>query len=201
MQSPDYKYEQYLWDKDKVPAGVDEAGRGPLAGPVVAAAVIIDQNNRLEGLNDSKKLTENKRAELFDTIKEKSLSYAIGIVDPETIDKINILQAALRAMEIAVNNLKITPSYLLIDGNKKTSLLIPQEAIVKGDSKSMSIAAASIIAKVTRDNLMKEYDEIYPQYEFSRHKGYGTEVHRERLREYGPCDLHRRSFAPVRLAG
>ena len=197
MQSPDYKYEQYLWDKDKVPAGVDEAGRGPLAGPVVAAAVIIDQKSKLEGLNDSKKLTENKRAELFDTIKEKSLSYAIGIVDPETIDKINILQAALRAMEIAVNNLKITPSYLLIDGNKKTSLLIPQEAIVKGDSKSMSIAAASIIAKVTRDNLMKEYDELYPQYEFSKHKGYPTKKHLELIRIHGPCPIHRKSFKGV----
>ena len=197
MNSPNYSYEENLWSKNKLPAGVDEAGRGPLAGPVVAAAVIINKNDLIEGLNDSKKLSKQRRLNLYEKISNSSISYSIGIVEPETIDEINILQAALKAMEIAVNNLSVEPNFLLIDGNKKTSLLIPQEAIVKGDSKCMSIAAASIIAKVTRDNLMNGYDKIYPEYKFSQHKGYPTKQHLELIRIYGPCPIHRKSFKGV----
>ncbi len=179
------------------PAGVDEAGRGPLAGPVVAAAVMLQKEFQIPGLNDSKKLSHTKREKLFDEIKEKALYVGIGIVDNNEIDRINILQAALRAMEIAVENLKVSPDFLLIDGNQKTSLIIPQKAIIKGDSKSTSIAAASIIAKVTRDRIMSEFDSQYPEYNFTKHKGYPTKEHYEMIKKYGPCPIHRKTFKGV----
>lgn len=197
MQLPDYSYEKQLWNKNIYPAGLDEAGRGPLAGPVVAAAVIIDKNNRLQDINDSKKLSVSRRLKLFELIRENSLSYAIGVVEPAVIDEINILQATLRAMEIAVNNLSSKPGYLLIDGNRMTNLTLPQETIIRGDTKSVSIAAASIIAKVYRDILMIEYDKQYPQYEFAKHKGYPTKSHLDLIKIHGPCPIHRKSFKGV----
>lgn len=197
MQLPDYSYEKQLWNKNIYPAGLDEAGRGPLAGPVVAAAVIIDKNNRLQDINDSKKLSVSRRLKLFELIRENSLSSAIGVVEPAVIDEINILQATLRAMEIAVNNLSSKPGYLLIDGNRMTNLTLPQETIIRGDTKSVSIAAASIIAKVYRDILMIEYDKQYPQYEFAKHKGYPTKSHLDLIKIHGPCPIHRKSFKGV----
>ncbi|NIP29758.1 MAG: ribonuclease HII [Candidatus Dadabacteria bacterium] len=197
MKLPDYSFEESLWNKSKLPAGLDEAGRGPLAGPVVAAAVIIDKNRPIQDLNDSKKLSEFKRIDLYHNVIENSLAYAIGIVHPNEIDEINILRATLKAMEIAVSKLNPKPSYLLIDGNTRTSLIIPQETIIKGDSKCASIAAASIIAKVSRDELMKEYDKQYPQYNFIKHKGYPTKNHLELIKIHGPCPIHRKFFKGV----
>lgn len=197
MSPPNLDYEKKIWQRGKIPAGVDEAGRGPLAGPVVAAAVVLPEDCTIQGLDDSKKLTHLRREKIFEEIKSNALSYAIGVVEPGEIDRINILQAALLAMEISVKKLITKPDYLLIDGNQKTSLLLRQETIVKGDSKSCSIAAASIIAKVTRDNIMKEYDLKYPQYNFKGHKGYPTKEHYEALREHGPCPIHRKSFRGV----
>ena len=193
----DLSYEQRIWDKGKYPAGVDEAGRGPLAGPVVAAAVILSKDNPIEGLDDSKKLSAARREVLFDEICEKSLAYSTSLVDPEEIDKINILNASIKAMEISVVNLNIKPDFLFIDGNKKTSLEMPQETIIKGDSKCQSIAAASIIAKVTRDKLMEELHIQYPEYNFKKHKGYPTKEHLESIRIYGPCPIHRKTFRGV----
>ncbi len=177
--------------------GVDEAGRGPLAGPVVAAAVILDPAQLPDGLNDSKKLTEKRRETLFDQIMDKA-DVGIGIAEPEEIDRINILGASLIAMSRAVSGLEQIPSMALIDGNKIPQLDIPAEAIVKGDSKSLSIAAASIIAKVTRDRLMRRADQRFPGYEFAGHKGYPTQSHRDAIIKIGPCPIHRRSYAPVR---
>ena len=188
-------YEQeYQWAG--LVCGIDEAGRGPLAGPVVAGAVILPADCRILYLNDSKKLSEKRREELFLEIKEKAVSWAVGIASPEEIDEINILQATYRAMRQAVGQLNPAPGVLLNDA--VTILELPesltQVPIIKGDAKSVSIAAASILAKVTRDHMMIEYDKIYPEYGFARHKGYGTAVHISALKEYGPCPIHRRSF-------
>ena len=174
--------------------GVDEAGRGPLAGPVCAAAVILNPDQIIEGVNDSKKLSEKKREELFDIIKEKAVSYNIAWASVEEIEEINILNAAMLAMKRAVEGLKIPADYALIDGNKTPDLKIPCRAIVKGDATSMSIAAASILAKVSRDRLMREYAEKYPEYSFEKHKGYGTKLHTEAIKKYGICEIHRPSF-------
>ena len=174
--------------------GVDEAGRGPLAGPVCAAAVILPAGLVIEGVNDSKKLTEKKREELFPVICEKALAYGIGWADEREIDEINILQATYRAMKRAVESLPLTADYALIDGNRMPPLDIPGTTIVKGDALSMSIAAASILAKVSRDRVMVQFSREYPQYGFEQHKGYGTAAHVQALREYGPCPLHRQSF-------
>ena len=174
--------------------GVDEAGRGPLAGPVCAAAVILPTDLDIPGLNDSKKLTDKKRRELYDVITENAIAYGIALVDEKTVDEINILQATYCAMQQAVGKLSKQPDLVLIDGNRAPELPIAVKTVIKGDSLSASIAAASILAKVTRDRLMEEMDEAYPQYGFAVHKGYGTKRHYEALREYGPCPIHRMSF-------
>lgn len=179
-------------------AGVDEAGIGPLAGPVVAAAVILKDGIRINGLDDSKKLTAGHREELFSIIIGSSISIGIGIVDHSTIDKINILQASFRAMQAAVGTLSRIPDHILVDGIRKIPhISCPQKSVKKGDGKCVSIAAASIIAKVVRDSIMYNYDLIYPLYGFSRHKGYGTEEHLLMLRRYGPTSIHRTSYEPV----
>lgn len=174
--------------------GVDEAGRGPLAGPVTAGAVILPKDCTILYLNDSKKLSEKRREELFLEIREKAVSYSVGIVGPERIDEINILQATYEAMCQAVSGLGVVPDLLLNDAVTIPELAIPQVPIIKGDAKSVSIAAASILAKVTRDHLMEEYDRQFPQYGFAKHKGYGTAAHVAAIREFGPCPIHRRSF-------
>ncbi|MBT9775808.1 ribonuclease HII [Clostridium sp. MCC353] len=174
--------------------GIDEAGRGPLSGPVAAAAVILPKDCEILFLNDSKKLSEKKRELLFEEIKEKAVSYGIGIVSPARIDEINILQATYEAMRTAVSQLKVTPDILLNDAVTIPGIEIMQVPIVKGDAKSISIAAASILAKVTRDHMMAEYDAIYPEYGFAKHKGYGTAAHIQAIKEYGPCPIHRKSF-------
>ena len=183
-------------------AGVDEAGRGPLAGPVVAAAVILPENHSLpEGVNDSKKLSAVQRARLFTEIKNnKHIRWAFGVVDSQKIDEINILQATYLAMKKAVLGLGKDVDYCLVDGLPVQGLPVKHKAIVKGDSRSYSIAAASIIAKETRDKMMLEYSEKYPEYGFEKHKGYGTRAHNEALLKYGPCPIHRFSFEPVRKA-
>lgn len=179
-------------------AGVDEAGRGPLAGPVVAAAVVFFRSSPHIPVNDSKKLTPQKRARLFPEIIRQSL-VGIGVVDESEIDRINIFQATRLAMKKAVMSLSRTPDLILVDGKIKLDLPIPQKAIVKGDAKSAVIAAASIIAKVFRDAWMEHLDTLYPQYQFRRHKGYGTEIHLEILGRLGPSPVHRRSFSPMRM--
>lgn len=184
----------FLSDNINLIAGVDEAGRGPLAGPVVAAAVIFENNTFIAGINDSKKLSEKKRELLFDEITDKAAAVGIGIVDHQTIDRINILQAALSAMSKAVSSLKIKPDYILIDGNKRFNTKIPAESIVKGDQKSFSIAAASIVAKVTRDRIMIEHSHNFPQYLWNKNKGYATKAHIAAIREFGYTHLHRKSF-------
>ncbi|MEE0868689.1 MAG: ribonuclease HII [Ruminococcus sp.] len=178
----------------KAICGVDEAGRGPLAGPVCAAAVILPPNTIIDGVNDSKKLTEKKREALFDVIKETAVSYSIAYASVEEIESINILNATMLAMKRAVEGLDVKADYAMIDGNKMPPLDIDGETIVKGDAKSMSIACASILAKVSRDRLLYEYAKEYPQYQFDKHKGYGTSAHREAILEYGPCPYHRMSF-------
>lgn len=178
----------------KAICGVDEAGRGPLAGPVCAAAVILPPNTIIDGVNDSKKLTEKKREALFDVIKETAVSYCIAYASVEEIESINILNATMIAMKRAVEGLNVKADYAMIDGNKMPPLDIDGETIVKGDAKSMSIACASILAKVSRDRLLYEYAKEYPQYHFDKHKGYGTAVHREAIIKYGPCPYHRMSF-------
>ena len=178
-------------------AGVDEAGRGPLAGPVVAAAVVLPREISLPGLRDSKKMSPALRARLFDQIIEKCTGFGIARVDETTIDEITILQAALLAMKRAVEQMPLVPDLLLIDGNRGIECGTHQKTIIGGDDASLSIAAASVLAKVTRDRLMEEYHEQYPQYEFFRHKGYGTRLHKERIREYGPCPIHRKTFKGV----
>ena len=175
-------------------AGIDEAGRGPLAGTVVAAAVILPENIFISGLNDSKKLNEKQREKLYDEITQKAIAYEVGIVDEKIIDELNILNATKMAMEIAVDSLKIKPELLFIDAVKLDGIRIPQKSIIKGDSLSISIAAASIIAKVTRDRLIEEMDSVYPQYGFKKHKGYGTQEHIEAIKKYGICPIHRVSF-------
>lgn len=179
-------------------AGVDEAGRGPLAGPVVAAAVILPEGHRIAGVNDSKKLSAQQRNTLYDTIMNEAVSVGVGISDSETVDRINILQATLRAMESAVAGLMPQPDCLLIDGISKTALRIEQKTIKKGDSLSLSIAAASIIAKVIRDRMMEEYDGLYPGYGFAGHKGYGSASHMAAIASLGPTPIHRLTFRGVR---
>lgn len=174
--------------------GVDEAGRGPLAGPVCAAAVILPENTIIDGVNDSKKLSEKKREQLFEVIKARSLAYSVAWASIEEIESINILNAAMLAMKRAVEDLSIKADFALIDGNKVPDLDIPAFPVVKGDSLSMSIACASILAKVSRDRLMYKYDEKYPEYGFAKHKGYGTKLHTQVLRQIGPCEIHRPSF-------
>jgi ribonuclease HII len=183
----------------KAIAGVDEAGRGPLAGPVVAAACIVPEGVLLPGVDDSKQLTARQRAVLFrELTADKRLCYAVGIVDSQTIDEVNILQATILAMLQAVSALSIQPDYLLVDGLKLPHPSIPGEKIIGGDGRSQSIAAASIIAKETRDRLMLDYHSQWPHYGFDRHKGYGTAAHMLALKEHGPCAIHRTSFAPIK---
>ena len=174
--------------------GVDEAGRGPLAGPVCAAAVILPENTIIEGVNDSKKLSEKKREALFDVIKEQALSYSIAFASVEEIEDINILNATMLAMKRAIEGLDVKADYAMIDGNRLPDLSIDSEFIIKGDAKSMSIACASILAKVSRDRLLYKYAEEYPEYLFDKHKGYGTKAHVEAIKKYGPCPYHRLSF-------
>ena len=174
--------------------GIDEAGRGPLAGPVCAAAVILPEGCEIEGINDSKKLTEKKREALYDVIIEKAVAYGIATADEKEIDEINILQATYLAMNRVFQKLGVKPDMALVDGNRDPKLGIPTQTIVKGDARSMSIAAASILAKVTRDRFMLEMDKKYPEYQFAKHKGYGTKLHYEMLTEYGPSEIHRMTF-------
>lgn len=175
-------------------AGVDEAGRGPLAGPVCVSAVILPQDCYFEKINDSKKLTEKQKDRLFDEIKEKAVAYNIVLIDNEEIDRLNILNATFKGMCESVKGLSVTPDFVLIDGNKIKGMETPHECVVKGDSKSISIAAASILAKVTRDRYMAELAKKYPQYQFEKHKGYPTKLHYELLKKYGASDIHRKSF-------
>lgn len=174
--------------------GVDEAGRGPLAGPVCAAAVILPDGKIIEGVNDSKKLSEKKREALFDVVKAESLAYSIAFATVEEIEELNILNATMLAMKRAVEGLSVKADFAMIDGNKTPDLDIPCQYVIKGDANSMSIAAASILAKVSRDRLCYAYAEKYPEYMFDKHKGYGTKLHREMILKYGPCDIHRMSF-------
>jgi ribonuclease HII len=191
---------QLVWDTPGLIAGVDEAGRGPLAGCVVAAAVILDELNPIKGLADSKKLTALKRAKLYDEIRAKALCVAVGEASVEEIDRLNILQATMLAMQRAVAGLRLKPTLVLVDGNRIPQLDIRAEAIVQGDAKVQAISAASIIAKVTRDRQCEALHAQYPQYGFDGHKGYGTAVHMAALKAHGATPVHRRSFAPVRLA-
>lgn len=179
-------------------AGVDEAGRGPLAGPVVSAAVILPETVRLDHLDDSKRLSPARREKLFKAIYEQAVSIGIGLVDPVEIDRINILQASLLSMRMAVTNLRPTPDYLLVDGNFPVESTLPQQVLKHGDRRCLSIAAASVIAKVTRDRLMRLYDEEFPEFGFARHKGYGTEAHRAAIRSFGCCPIHRKTFRGVK---
>lgn len=190
-----FAYEKMAREKGySTVCGIDEAGRGPLAGPVFAAAVILPYGTSIEGLNDSKKLSEAKRETLFEIIKEKAVSYSVGFATEAEIDEINILQATFLAMKRACDGLDVRPDLALVDGNRMPCLGVKAHTIVKGDSLSASIAAASILAKVSRDRLMVEINRIYPQYQFAKHKGYGTALHIARLKEYGPCPVHRKTF-------
>ncbi|CAK7030467.1 MULTISPECIES: ribonuclease HII [Providencia] len=191
---------EFIYPKANLIAGVDEVGRGPLVGAVVTAAVILDPNNPIIGLADSKKLTERKREKLFDEIQEKALCWCIGRAEPEEIDKINILHATMLAMQRAVAGLAIVPEFVLIDGNRCPELPMPAQAVVKGDSLVQEISAASILAKVIRDREMVELDKTFPEYGFAKHKGYPTAYHLEKLAQYGATEFHRKSFAPVRRA-
>ena len=187
------EYEE-MYDTFSYICGIDEAGRGPLAGPVVAGAVILPKGKRILYVNDSKKLSEKKREMLYDVILNEAVSVGVGIVSPERIDKINILNATYEAMREAINNLTVKPDILLNDAVTIPDVDIEQVPIIKGDAKSLSIASASIIAKVTRDRLMYHYDELYPEYGFAKHKGYGTKLHTDVLKEIGPCPIHRKTF-------
>ncbi len=193
---PDFSYEMQAKNNGfKFVCGVDEAGRGPLAGPVCAAAVILPEDCVIDGLNDSKKISEKKREMLFDIITEKALAYSIAYGTLEEIEQYNILEATYIAMNRAIEGLELKSDFALIDGNRvPKGIKIPCETVVKGDSKSYSIAAASILAKVTRDRLMLQYDKKYPQYLFAQHKGYGTKAHYEAIKQHGVCEIHRLSF-------
>ncbi len=192
--------EMWLFEKEmnekgyELVCGIDEAGRGPLAGPVYAACVILPKDCVINGINDSKKLSEKKREQLFDEIIEKAVAYNIASVDENIIDEINILNATHIAMNNALDGMNIKPDYALIDGNSIKNMNTPHQTIVKGDAKSISIAAASILAKVARDRYITEISEKYPEYEFAKHKGYGTKLHTDLLKKYGPCEIHRRTF-------
>jgi ribonuclease HII len=185
---------EYTYEACAAICGIDEAGRGPLSGPVVAGAVILPKDCQILYLNDSKKLSEKRREELFLEIQEKAVAWNVGIVGPEVIDEINILQATYQAMRKAIAGLCVQPDLLLNDAVTIPGVDIMQIPIVKGDAKSVSIAAASVMAKVTRDHMMYEYDKLYPEYGFAKHKGYGTAAHIAALKEYGPCPIHRRTF-------
>lgn len=185
---------EYTYAACSAICGIDEAGRGPLAGPVVAGAVILPKDCTILYLNDSKKISEKRREELFLEIQEKAVAWSVGIVDPQTIDEINILQADYAAMRQAIAKLCVKPDILLNDAVTIPEVDIMQVPIIKGDAKSVSIAAASVMAKVTRDHMMQEYDKLYPEYGFAKHKGYGTAAHIAALKEYGPCPIHRRTF-------
>lgn len=193
----------YFYEKDlhnqgyKFIAGTDEAGRGPIAGPVVAASVILKPDTYLEGLNDSKKVSPKKRDKLYDEIIDKCVSYGIKVIDNEEIDRINILQSSCLAMKLAIDEMDITPEYVLVDGLENKLITLPQIHLVKGDSKSASIAAASILAKVHRDRIMEEYDLLYPQYGFASHKGYPTKKHIQAVMDYGILKIHRKTFTPI----
>ena len=194
-----------LFETDSPVAGVDEAGRGPLAGPVVAAAVILDPARAMTGLADSKKLSAARREQLDGEIRQSALAWSVAWADRAEIDALNILSATMLAMRRAILGLRIKPGSVLVDGNRLPNLrfddhVIHGEAIVGGDDKIAAISAASIIAKTTRDRIMVDMDQLYPAYGFARHKGYGTEVHRQHLQQFGPCEQHRQSFAPVRMA-
>ena len=192
---PDYELEQLCTDRGyKLVCGVDEAGRGPLSGPVFAAAVILPAGLYIEGLNDSKKLTPKKRDALFDTICREAVTYGIASASVEEIDEMNILEADLLAMRRAIAMLSPAADFALIDGNCTKEFTLPVASVVKGDAKSCSIAAASILTKVSRDRLCEEHDRLYPEYGFAKHKGYGTAAHMEAIRKYGPCPLHRKTF-------
>ncbi|MBI5476513.1 MAG: ribonuclease HII [Ignavibacteriales bacterium] len=195
-------YEMEYWNNGKrFIAGVDEAGRGPLAGPVVAAAAIFPSDIKIDGVNDSKQLSAQERERLFDVINAMAISIGVGIVDHTIIDEVNILNATFRSMHEAIGKLTNQPDHLLIDGPRFSGANIPFTTIIDGDAKCFSIAAASIVAKVTRDRLMVEYDKQYPQYGFAKHKGYGTKAHLDAIRKYGQCEIHRRSFKmPIKLA-
>lgn len=187
----------HILHEDQLIVGIDEAGRGPLAGPVIAAAVILNPNRPIVGLADSKQLTEQKRETLFSEIRRQSYAWAIGVGSVREIDQVNILQATFLAMQRAVERLKISPCLALIDGNMAPKLNCPSKTIIKGDESEPVISAASIVAKVLRDRLMKKLDKKYPDYGFAKHKGYGTELHLKKLKELGPCRIHRKFFAPV----
>lgn len=195
MSQDMWEYEQKYYDQGMtVVCGIDEAGRGPLAGPVCAAAVILPKDVEISGLNDSKKLSDKKRRELFPVIKEKAIAWGVAFANEKEIDEINILQATYLAMERAVAQLSVKPEILLVDGNRAKDFGIPVETVVHGDSLSASIAAASVLAKVTRDDFMLEMAERYPEYAFEIHKGYGTKAHCEAILSHGPCEIHRRTF-------
>ena len=182
-------------DKIKYICGIDEAGRGPLAGPVVVAAVILPQDSFIEGVNDSKKISEKKREKVYEEIVETAISYSVGIIDEKTIDEINILNATKLGLNTAIKGLSVKPDLILVDALTNIDTCgVPYKSIIKGDAKEYSIAAASIIAKVTRDRIMQQWDEIYPEYGFSKHKGYGTASHIAVIKEKGPCKIHRKSF-------
>lgn len=189
-----YEYDEFVREKFSVVCGVDEAGRGPLAGDVYAAAVVFDKGVVIDGINDSKKLTAKKRDQLFDIIKDKAKSYCIATATVAEIDDMNILEATMLAMKRAIDGLDVKPTIALIDGNKTPQIDCRAVSVVKGDATSQSIASASILAKVARDRYMFGLDEKYPEYKFAKHKGYGTKVHYEMLEQYGYCDAHRRSF-------
>ena len=194
----DKNFSLFDFSDEEIICGVDEAGRGPLAGPVYAAAVILDKNKPVEGLRDSKKLTEKKRELLAEKIKKEALAWSIAYATEEEIDKINILQASMLAMKRAVEGLNVMPTKVLVDGNRCPIITIPVEAVVKGDSKIMEISAASILAKTARDAVCVEMHKQYPQYAFDKHKGYPTALHLALLREHGVSPVHRKSYAPVR---
>lgn len=190
------EFEKNLYDTGiKYIVGIDEAGRGPLAGPVVVGAVILKPDSFIEGVNDSKKVSEKKREILYEKITEEAIDWSVGIVNQEEIDEINILNATKKALKMAIMNLKVKPDRIVVDALENMDTCgIPYTSIIKGDAKVYSISAASIIAKVTRDRIMREYDEIYPEYGFAGHKGYGTAKHIQAIKEFGPCLLHRKSF-------
>ena len=190
------KFEKELYNKgfNKI-CGIDEAGRGPLAGPVVVAGVIMPQDSIIEGVNDSKKVSEKKREKLYDLIIEEAISYSVAIIGQDVIDDINILNATKKGVEEVVKGLDVKPDLIIVDALTHINTQgIPYDSIIKGDAKCYNIAAASILAKVTRDRIMRQWDEIYPQYGFSSHKGYGTAKHIQAIKEYGPCPIHRRTF-------
>ena len=189
--------EEEIYNKEDVKyiCGIDEAGRGPLAGPVVVASVIMPKDSMIEGVNDSKKVSENKREKLYEEITNTAIEWGVGIIDQREIDEINILNATKKGLTNSLKELEIKPDLILVDALTNIDTLgIPYRSIIKGDAKSYSIAAASIIAKVTRDRIMRQWDELYPEYGFEKHKGYGTKMHIDAIKEYGPCPLHRKNF-------